>query len=58
MGPYPFVHERLHSLLPDGIRFSHVAREESASPATGSATIHDLEQRELIEAAFAGLPAD
>jgi len=55
MGAYAFVHARLHSALPEGIAFSHVARPESASPAGGSATIHELEQRELLERAFAGL---
>jgi 2-oxoglutarate dehydrogenase complex dehydrogenase (E1) component-like enzyme len=32
-----------------------VAREASASPATGSQTIHDREQADLLTAAFAGL---
>ncbi len=55
MGAYRFVHWRLHRELPDEISFSHVAREESGSPASGSATVHDREQRELVEAAFEGL---
>ena len=55
MGSYAFVHAQLHhkGALPDGVRFGHVARPESASPATGSATIHEREQRELIDRAFA-----
>ena len=55
MGPWPFVHGRLHSLLRDSHRLVHVAREESASPATGSATIHEQEQRDLLQRAFDGL---
>jgi multifunctional 2-oxoglutarate metabolism enzyme len=55
MGAYRFAHWRLHSKLPDGVAFNHVSREESGSPATGSATVHDLEQKALIKAAFAGL---
>ncbi|HEY8341025.1 MAG TPA: multifunctional oxoglutarate decarboxylase/oxoglutarate dehydrogenase thiamine pyrophosphate-binding subunit/dihydrolipoyllysine-residue succinyltransferase subunit [Egibacteraceae bacterium] len=55
MGPWPFVHGRLHRLLRGDYRLSHVARPESASPATGSATVHEHEQRDLIERAFAGL---
>jgi len=55
MGAYHFVHFQMHNALPDGITFSHVAREESGSPATGSHTIHELEQEELIRAAFEGL---
>ncbi len=55
MGAYAFVHARLHSALPKGIAFSHVARPESASPAGGSATIHELEQQDLLARAFEGL---
>ncbi|TML00471.1 MAG: multifunctional oxoglutarate decarboxylase/oxoglutarate dehydrogenase thiamine pyrophosphate-binding subunit/dihydrolipoyllysine-residue succinyltransferase subunit [Actinobacteria bacterium] len=55
MGAYAFVHARLHSALPKGIPFSHVARPESASPAGGSATIHELEQQHLLERAYEGL---
>ena len=32
-----------------------IAREESASPATGSLRVHQKQQAELIDAAFAGL---
>ena len=55
MGACTFLHTRLHSTLPKGIKFSHVARPESASPAGGSATIHELEQQDLLERAFEGL---
>ncbi|MPZ73378.1 MAG: multifunctional oxoglutarate decarboxylase/oxoglutarate dehydrogenase thiamine pyrophosphate-binding subunit/dihydrolipoyllysine-residue succinyltransferase subunit [Nitriliruptorales bacterium] len=55
MGAWPFAHGRLHRLLRDDYRLRHLARHESASPATGSATVHDQEQHELMEAAFADL---
>jgi 2-oxoglutarate decarboxylase len=55
MGAYHFLHGRLHAALPKGLDFSHVAREESGAPATGSATVHEAEQRQLIDAAFEGL---
>jgi 2-oxoglutarate dehydrogenase E1 component/2-oxoglutarate decarboxylase len=55
MGGYRFVHERLHDRLPGFIELSHASREESASPASGSATLHELEQRALLDAAFEGL---
>jgi multifunctional 2-oxoglutarate metabolism enzyme len=55
MGAYHFIHGPLHSTLPDGISFTHAARDESGAPATGSATVHDAEQEDLIEAAFEGL---
>jgi 2-oxoglutarate dehydrogenase E1 component len=55
MGPWPFVHERLHRLLRDlGAALRHVSRAPSASPATGSHTIHEAEQRDLIERVFTG----
>ncbi|HEY3208665.1 MAG TPA: multifunctional oxoglutarate decarboxylase/oxoglutarate dehydrogenase thiamine pyrophosphate-binding subunit/dihydrolipoyllysine-residue succinyltransferase subunit [Actinomycetota bacterium] len=55
MGGYAFVHARLHSALPREVTFSHAAREESASPAAGSATLHGQEQEDLLTAAFEGL---
>jgi 2-oxoglutarate dehydrogenase E1 component len=55
MGAYSYLHTVLHSGLPGGIQFSHVSREESASPAAGSATLHEQEQAELLAAAFEGL---
>jgi multifunctional 2-oxoglutarate metabolism enzyme len=55
MGAYGFVHSQLHhrNVLPDRVRFSHVAREESGSPATGGSTVHEREQKRLIDQAFA-----
>jgi len=55
MGAWPFLRvkhgERLYNQNP----FSGVFRPRSASPATGSASSHKLEQQKLIEEAFAGL---
>ncbi len=55
MGSDAFVHVRLHSVIPEGIVLAHATREESASPATGSATLHEQELEELLRAAFEGL---
>ena len=55
MGAYRFVHWHLSRELPDEMSFSHVARDESGSPATGSATVHAREQQEILRAAFEGL---
>ena len=55
MGAWLFVHERLHRILRARFQLRHVAREESASPASGSATIHDREQAQLLAAALGGL---
>lgn len=53
MGPWPFVHTRLHEALGDRYRLSRASRPESPSPATGSHTIHELEEQALLDAAFA-----
>ncbi|MFT5432273.1 MAG: 2-oxoglutarate dehydrogenase E1 component, partial [Myxococcota bacterium] len=50
MGAWPFLHRKLPKLL--GRPIEGVARPESASPATGSAAAHKIEQKALIEHAF------
>jgi 2-oxoglutarate dehydrogenase E1 component len=50
MGAWTFVAPRLRDLT--GIDFDYVGRDASASPATGSHHIHELEQAELVEAAI------
>ena len=48
MGAWPFVHLQMHHQLRDkSVR--HVARAESASPATGSGLVHDAEQADLLD---------
>jgi len=47
MGAWPFVHLQMHSQL-RGMNVRHVARAESASPATGSGLIHNAEQADLL----------
>jgi 2-oxoglutarate dehydrogenase E1 component len=51
MGAWNFVHQRLHKLLRDSHSLRHVSRAESASPATGSAALHRLEQDDLLDRA-------
>jgi 2-oxoglutarate dehydrogenase E1 component len=41
-----------------GVSLRSVAREDSASPATGSLRIHQREQAALLDAAFAGLKTE
>jgi 2-oxoglutarate dehydrogenase complex dehydrogenase (E1) component-like enzyme len=55
MGGWGYVQSKLPRLLGDGAEFRNVAREPSASPATGSVTVHDREQAQLLTAAFDGL---
>jgi 2-oxoglutarate decarboxylase len=47
MGAWPFVHLQMHSQF-RGMSVGHVARAESASPATGSGLIHSAEQADLV----------
>jgi 2-oxoglutarate dehydrogenase E1 component len=52
MGAWSFVHARLHAAQPDRLRLRHVSRSESASPAIGSAALHQLEQADLLQRAI------
>jgi 2-oxoglutarate dehydrogenase E1 component len=52
MGAWSFVHARLHAALPDRLSLRHVSRSESASPAIGSAALHQLEQADLLRRAI------
>jgi 2-oxoglutarate dehydrogenase E1 component len=55
MGAWNYIHIRLHRVLRDRAKLKHVARVPSASPASGSSKIHDVEQRRLLAAAFSKL---
>jgi len=55
MGGWTFVHGRLHRLLRHDHVLRHVSRPESASPASGSQTIHQQEQVDLLARTFTGL---
>ncbi len=48
MGAWPFVHQQMHHQLRDK-KVRHVARAESASPATGSGLVHSAEQADLLQ---------
>jgi 2-oxoglutarate dehydrogenase E1 component len=52
MGAWNFVHSRLHRLLRETHTLRHVSRAESASPASGSAALHRLEQEDLLARAI------
>jgi 2-oxoglutarate dehydrogenase complex dehydrogenase (E1) component-like enzyme len=55
MGSWRFLREAFRDKLEREL--IHVAREESASPATGSLRIHAVEQAVLIDRALEGLKA-
>ncbi len=52
MGAWRYLHERFGRNLLNRFPFDLVSRPESASPATGSASAHKLEQAQLIARAF------
>jgi 2-oxoglutarate dehydrogenase complex dehydrogenase (E1) component-like enzyme len=52
MGARLFAMPLLHGLAGPGVEVAWVAREASASPATGSSKVHDAEQQKLLDAAF------
>ena len=45
----------LRNSLPERLKLSYAARAESASPAAGSSTVHEREQQDLLDRAFAGV---
>ena len=53
MGAWGFLKLQLDALLPGRFPLTVVARDPSASPATGSAGAHKIEQADLIARAFA-----
>ncbi len=53
MGAWYFVRRVVRDRL--GVDLTGIAREESASPATGSLTVHQQEQEALLDRAFEGL---
>jgi 2-oxoglutarate decarboxylase len=52
MGAWTFVHARLHAEVRERMSLRHVSRYESASPAIGSAALHQLEQADLLRRAI------
>lgn len=53
MGAWQFVKLRWGDVLASRFRLERISRAESASPSTGSMRAHQLEERELLNAAFA-----
>ena len=48
MGGWSFVEPRLREILPANASLRYIGRSASASPATGSYAIHNLEQGQLV----------
>jgi len=54
MGAWDFVRDRLGGAASGGRTVVRVARPPSGSPATGSHTLHELEQADILEKALGG----
>jgi len=52
MGGWSFVHDRINELLSTNTEVRYVGRAPSASPATGSYAIHELEQKKIVDEAL------
>jgi 2-oxoglutarate dehydrogenase E1 component len=52
MGGWTFVEDRIRSIKPLNTEFRYVGRDASASPATGSYAIHELEQKQIVSDAL------
>ena len=52
MGGWTFVEPRLKDVMPAGCELRFVGRAASASPATGSYAVHELEQRQIVDQAL------
>ncbi len=52
MGAWNFVFGKLRDALQPPYHFSFVGRVHSGSPASGSGTLHEIEQKRLVEEAF------
>ncbi len=54
MGGWAFVEPRLREIKPENLSLRFVGRAASASPATGSYAIHELEQRKIMDHSLIG----
>ena len=52
MGGWWFMRSRLEALTPANATLEYVGRVASASPATGSYVIHELEQKQIVDRAL------
>ena len=57
MGAWQFMKVHFSDAISQKFRLRPLSRVESASPSTGSSSSHKLEQDDLLQAAFADLPA-
>lgn len=54
MGAWNFIYRELREVLRTPYHLTYVGRVSSGSPAAGSGTLHDIEQKKLVREAFEG----
>jgi 2-oxoglutarate dehydrogenase E1 component len=54
MGGWTFVEPRVRAIKPENVSLRYVGRVASASPATGSYAIHELEQKQIVDESLMG----
>ncbi|MBE0644268.1 MAG: multifunctional oxoglutarate decarboxylase/oxoglutarate dehydrogenase thiamine pyrophosphate-binding subunit/dihydrolipoyllysine-residue succinyltransferase subunit [Bacteroidetes bacterium] len=54
MGAWNFIYRELRDALQAPYHFSFIGRVMSGSPAAGSGTLHEIEQKKLVREAFEG----
>lgn len=52
-GPWPFLNEHLPELIPGMLPMKRISRRAQSSTATGLSKVHQLEQQQLLDEAFA-----
>ncbi|AGF72149.1 multifunctional oxoglutarate decarboxylase/oxoglutarate dehydrogenase thiamine pyrophosphate-binding subunit/dihydrolipoyllysine-residue succinyltransferase subunit [Corynebacterium halotolerans] len=52
-GPWPFYNEHLRTLIPEMPEMRRISRRAQSSTATGVSKVHQLEQAQLLDEAFA-----
>jgi 2-oxoglutarate dehydrogenase E1 component len=57
-GAWDFMRDRLSGMLPETAVLTYCGRDEAASPATGSAKAHVIEEKELVAHALDLAPAE
>ncbi|MBM02049.1 MAG: 2-oxoglutarate dehydrogenase E1 component [Chloroflexi bacterium] len=48
-GAWNFIKDRITEILPNSIYIKYIGREPSAAPATGSASVHKIQQKRIID---------
>ena len=48
-GAWNFIKDRITEILPNSVSLKYIGREPSAASATGSASVHKIQQKRIID---------